>query len=227
MDRKPSRRSLGGLAGGLVVCALVVALFWLGWDWLQANHVDIRALTPEDAEAFVRAWGAWGPLGSLVLMVLHSFLPLPAEIIAIGNGMLFGPWLGILLTWSGAMLGALLSFALARWLGRPCLRLFVSEDRLQGIDATARRPGTLLMVRLVPVISFNLVNYAAGMLGVGWWTFLWTTALGILPLTVAMVLLGDQLMAAPWWAWMLVAIAVLGSALALRQLDRHRRRTTL
>ncbi|HKC31211.1 MAG TPA: VTT domain-containing protein, partial [Burkholderiales bacterium] len=67
----------------------------------------------------------------------------------------------------------------------------------------------LLLVRLVPLISFNLVNYAAGLLGVGWWTFLWTTALGILPLTVAMVLLGGQILAAPLWAWALGALVLL------------------
>ena len=43
--------------------------------------------------------------------------------------------------------------------------------------------------RLVPVISFNLINYAAGILHVSWWRFLWTTSLGILPITVASVVL--------------------------------------
>jgi uncharacterized membrane protein YdjX (TVP38/TMEM64 family) len=151
---------------------------------------------------------------------LHSFLPLPAEIIPIANGMLFGPLLGIALTWLGAMLGAVLSYALARALGRGFVRLFVSEEREARLARLSPRPGTLLYVRLVPLISFNLVNYAAGLMGVPWWTFLWTTAIGILPLTVAMVLLGGEILRAPLWAWIAAGAALL---LVWLLLERWRR----
>ena len=57
-------------------------------------------------------------------MVLHSFVPFPAEVVAMANGMLYGPLWGTLITWVGAMLGAYLAFGLARWLGRP----FVTGD---------------------------------------------------------------------------------------------------
>ncbi len=178
--------------------ALLIGLGAVAAHALAARGgIDITTLTQADVERFVAAWGAWSALGSVALMVLHSFLPLPAEIIPLVNGMMFGPWLGIALTWIGAMLGAVLSFALARGLGRP-----------------------LLLVRLVPLISFNLVNYAAGLLGVGWWTFLWTTAIGILPLTVAMVLVGGQILAAPLWAWALAAAALLAFFLLWRLVVR-------
>ena len=61
---------------------------------------------------------------------------------------------------------------------------------------------TLLIARLVPVISFNLINYAAGILDVSWWRFLWTTSLGILPITVTSVALGNQLTGPMWDAWL-------------------------
>ena len=48
-------------------------------------------------------------------------------------------------------------------------------------------------MRLIPVIAFNLINYAAGLARVRWWTFTWTTALGIVPLVFLMVAAGDQL----------------------------------
>ena len=51
-------------------------------------------------------------------MILHSFVPFPAEQIAIANGMLFAVW-GTLVTWIGAMMGAALAFALARRYGKP------------------------------------------------------------------------------------------------------------
>jgi uncharacterized membrane protein YdjX (TVP38/TMEM64 family) len=202
---RDTARSVAALA----VAALgLILLSYFVWRALAPDGIALASLSTEDVESFVRPWGAWSAVASVLLMVLHSFLPLPAEIIPIANGMLFGAWLGIALTWIGAMLGALMSFALARALGRPFVRLVVSQKRWQAIDGLSPRPGTLLLVRLVPLISFNLVNYAAGLMGVPWWTFLWTTALGILPLTIAMVLLGGEILAAPLWAWIVAAVVL-------------------
>jgi uncharacterized membrane protein YdjX (TVP38/TMEM64 family) len=216
MTPEKRRESLAMAAALLLLAAAIIGL----WRLLALKGIDLFALDEQAAAHFVKAWGAWSALASVALMVLHSFLPLPAEIIPMANGMLFGPLLGIALTWLGAMLGAVLSFALARWLGRGVVRLFVAEARFQRLAHLSPRPGTLLYVRLVPFISFNLVNYAAGLLGVPWWTFLWTTALGILPLTVAMVLLGGAMLHAPLWAWIAIIAALLLLWLVIAR--RHR-----
>ena len=191
-----------------------------GWLWLRARGIDLSAMSATDVEATVKGWAPWTWLASIALMVLHSFVPLPAEIIALANGMLFGPWWGVLVTWIGAMLGAVLAYALARALGRPAVRVIVPARYWARLEAVPVRAGPLLAIRLMPVISFNLVNYAAGLLGVPWWRFLWTTALGILPIVVTMVVLGRELMAAPWWIWggfALVCVALLGSLRVLRR----------
>lgn len=156
-------------------------------------------LTVAHIEDLIAGWGEWAWVGSILLMVLHSFLPLPAEVIAIANGMLFGPILGIALTWLGGMFGAALSFALARHLGRPAVHRFVPERHWQRVEGWEPRIATLLAVRLIPLISFNLINYGAGLAKVGWWPFLWTTAIGILPITIASVVLGDLTMQMRWW----------------------------
>jgi len=165
-------------------------------------------LTPAQVDAFVEAWGIWSAAGAIALMVLHSFVPVPAEVIAVANGMMFGPWWGVAVTWTGAMLGAVSAFAASRWLGRPFICRLVAEERRRGIERWTTRPGSLLLLRLIPVVSFNLVNFAAGLAGAGWWNFLWTTALGILPLTVASVVLGSRIFEIAWWGWALVALAV-------------------
>lgn len=67
----------------------------------------------------------------------------------------------------------------------------------------------LLIGRLIPVIAFNLINYAAALTGISWWTFLWATGIGILPLTILLSVLGDRMLMMPLWAWLLIgAIAV-------------------
>jgi uncharacterized membrane protein YdjX (TVP38/TMEM64 family) len=70
------------------------------------------------------------------------------------------------------------------------------------------------------VISFNLVNYAAGLAGVGRITFLWTTAIGILPITALSVLVGSAALRLPPYLWLLGGLALVLAALAVRVVRR-------
>jgi uncharacterized membrane protein YdjX (TVP38/TMEM64 family) len=209
--RPPLIGAFAALAG-----AVVLAL------WLLHDHpllrVDMLSLSQEDVRNYVDALGPWGPLGSMLLMVLHSFLPIPAEIIAVANGLCFGPLGGVAVTWSGAMLGAVAAFAIARFLGRPAVCRLVPAQRRRPLEQWAAGAGTLLMLRLVPVISFNLVNYAAGLAGTRWWTFLWTTAIGILPLTIVTAVLGARMFEVAWPVWAATGLAILAAWAIARRL---------
>ena len=68
--------------------------------------------------------------------------------------------------------------------------------------------------RFIPVISFNLLNYAAGLMRLPWWTFGVATGLGILPLTILMVFMGAQMKMLPWQVWLLLPTAGLVLGLA-------------
>ncbi|WP_408962583.1 VTT domain-containing protein [Guptibacillus hwajinpoensis] len=67
----------------------------------------------------MRSLGFWGPLFAIFLMVLHSVVFVPSEIILFANIYIYGFALGLLYTWIGSMLGAYLSFYLARLFGKP------------------------------------------------------------------------------------------------------------
>jgi uncharacterized membrane protein YdjX (TVP38/TMEM64 family) len=74
----------------------------------------------------------------------------------------------------------------------------------------ARRGGAVVLIaRFIPVIAFNLVNYAAGLTRLSWWTFAWTTGVGILPVTVLMVMMGDNIDTLAWEWWLLLLAGVL------------------
>jgi uncharacterized membrane protein YdjX (TVP38/TMEM64 family) len=133
-------------------------------------------------------------------MIVHCFVPFPAEILAFCAGAAFGALGGAALIWIGAMLGAALSFWLARRLGRPAVERFLPAQHRAALDQWSAEQGTvsLLMARFVPVIAFNLINYAAGLTRVGWWSFLWTTGVGILPLTLLMTWIGAEMRELGW-----------------------------
>ena len=162
-------------------------------------------------EDTIQSWGAWGVLASIGLMILHSFVPFPAEFLAIANGMVYGPLWGTVITWSGAMLGAFLAFGLARALGRPFVAMMVARKDWTVLDEWAAiRGGRLVLIsRFIPVIAFNLVNYAAGLTRISWWTFAWATGIGILPMTTLMVVMGDRIEHLAWEMWLLVGAGAL------------------
>jgi len=200
-----------GIAVGLAVVAVFALAFlddsFIGlWDeWLRMHDIEELAQS-------IRASGNWGVAVSIGLMVVHSFIPFPAEVVALANGLIYGTIFGTLITWTGAMLGAQAAFWTARYFGESIVDRYVPAARRARIDRWIARNGTaaLLTMRLIPVIAFNLINYAAGLARVRWWTFTWTTAVGILPLAFVMVAAGDQLKNVPL---RLIGALVLGGLL--------------
>src|SRR3546814_15891868 len=98
-------------------------------------------------------------------MVLHSFVPFPAEFVALANGMLYGPVWGTIITWIGAMLGAFLAFGLSRAFGRPFVETVVARRHWQRPhDWTGEHAAPMVFLsRFLPVLPFHLVNYSAGL----------------------------------------------------------------
>ena len=137
-------------------------------------------------------------------MIVHTFLPFPLEILAMANGLVFGLWVGIPLTWVSMVLASWVGYAVAR-LARPLVLRLVPGNRLVRVEewAAGRSPLELVAVRLVPVFSFNLLNLGLGLLRIPLWRFTWTTAVGIVPNVVWAVLAGRLLSVGPW-AWVIV-----------------------
>lgn len=223
-----SKKRLGMTSKTVIPIVGIASLIfgvYLAWRWAEARGINVWEMlsSVEALEALIASWGPWGPVASMALMVLHSFVPFPAEILAVANGMLFG-WLGgVAVTWTGGMLGALSAFAVARWLGHSVVRRLLGERNWKRMEVWVNHGGAggLLVARLIPVIAFNLINYAAGLAGIGWWRFTWTTAIGILPMTFASVAVGSHMIEAPLWAWGLLAGSAVLLWLGYRIFRRH------
>ena len=201
IDDGQTRPNGWALLTGVLALVIVLAAIGFSFDW--GRNLSIEAFVET-----IRSWGMWGIAGSLALMMAHSFVPFPAELLACANGLVYGPLWGTVITWTGAMLGAVIAFGLARKLGRPFVERMVARRKWEVLDDWAAHNGwqVVLISRFIPVIAFNLINYAAGLMRLTWWQFIWTTGLGILPLTVLMVVMGDQLESLGWESWLLLLI---------------------
>lgn len=207
---KPAGRPNSSILA-VVAIALLALVAIIGW-FLPSEFGMGGDNTMAGIVAQIRAWGPWAALGSIILMVMHSFLPFPSEIITLANGMVFGPFWGSIITWVGAMLGAISTFGLVRLLGRPFVYRMLSERQLNRLSDWSSRQGgiALLIGRLIPVVAFNLLNYAAAMTHISWWTYIWATGLGILPMTLLLNVFGASVlsMTTSKWIWLLLALTV-------------------
>lgn len=150
----------------------------------------------EAIAAFIETLGPAMYVAAPLFMVLVAILPFPAEVPAMLNGAIFGPVLGTAITWTGAMVGAQISFELARRFGRPLAERFLpgGMDRVDRV-ALSTGWGGLLTLRFIPAVAFTALNWAAGLTGIPRWRFVWTTAVGILPGAIVFTASGTGLAA--------------------------------
>ncbi|MFN2567708.1 MAG: DUF547 domain-containing protein, partial [Gemmatimonadaceae bacterium] len=104
--------------------------------------------------------------------------------------------LGSLLNWAGATLGALGAYALARHLGSDAVRTFLGPHA-GALDALTSKADfvTLFRLRLIPVVPFNALNFAAGLATAPFRAYALSTALGIIPGTIVYTYFADSLVA--------------------------------
>lgn len=150
----------------------------------------------EAMRSFIAKYGPWAMAVSFLLMVFQSIAaPLPAFFITLTNANLFGWWQGAILSWTSAMAGAAVCFYIARILGRDVVVKLCTAKGLAQIDDFFKKYGrkSILVARLLPFISFDIVSYAAGLTGMGFWEFFIATGVGQLPATIVYSYVGGML----------------------------------
>lgn len=191
MDNRPPLIEIGiTLAGVALLAALVLAVPALREAAVAAIHGDTDEVRDQ-----IQSLGLAGPLVILVLALVHAIVFYPAEIVDAAAGLVYGFVPALLLMMVGWLLSALFCFAVGRSVARPLLDRWFGAERFERIEARIERGGAkaLIAVRLIPIFPFSLVCYAAGAARVPLWRYVWTTAVGYLPITAVAVYFGTQL----------------------------------
>ena len=153
-------------------------------------------LDMEGLKEYILSFGIWGPVVSFLLMILQSVAaPLPAFVITFANAALFGWVYGAILSWTSAMAGAAICFYIAKFLGRNTVENLTSKFALDEVDKFFVKYGkhTILIARLLPFMSFDLVSYAAGLTSMSFASFFIATGIGQLPATIVYSYVGGML----------------------------------
>lgn len=126
----------------------------------------------------------------LYIVVVAFSIP-GATILTLLGGFFFNPWIGVLYINIGATVGAYLVFLAARFfLGEMIQNKYADKLEKFNREMDANGKNYLLTLRLIPIFPFFLINLMAGLTKVPSWTFIWTTALGIIPGSFAYAYLG-------------------------------------
>jgi uncharacterized membrane protein YdjX (TVP38/TMEM64 family) len=177
------RSATGGL---IMLIAIVIALFLVTTflpvrDWLR-NFND-----------WVGQMGVAGIFIFIGVYAAATVLLAPGAILTIGAGFAFGLWKGFLAVSAGATLGASLAFLVARFIARGKIEVIAKgNERFRNIDHAIGKQGAKLvfLLRLSPVIPFNLSNYFYGLTGVKFWPYVLASWIGMMPGTLLYVYIG-------------------------------------
>jgi uncharacterized membrane protein YdjX (TVP38/TMEM64 family) len=202
---------------------LVAALVVLGVTAVRSGP-DVATV-----QAWVEATGWVAPVAFTLLYAALTVALVPASVLTLAAGLLFGGILGATVTLVGATAGAIIAFSVARMGGRRAVER-LAAGRLAQVDAWLGQRGlaAVITLRLVPLVPFSAANYAAGLTAIRGRDFAVGTAVGIVPGVLVYTSLGASLTDPTGPAFLaavaaLLALSLAGS-IALRRSRRARPR---
>lgn len=177
-------------------------------------------LSPETVRETVVEWGPLAPLAYIALVAVRPFVFFPSILLFVAAGLAFGPWLGTLYAVIGGVLAALLTFGLARGLGRDYVQGRLPA-RLQKLQDAEWGAGLVFLLNLVPVVPITAVNYGAGLSRVPLLHYTVAVLGGLTPRIFAYTFFGDALLdiGSPQFV---AALAALGALVLVPVLLRKR-----
>ena len=154
----------------------------------------LGGVKPAQIKAFLESLGGWAPIIYILLYIVGTLFLLPSTPLNLAGGALFGVFWGTLWTSIGAILAAIISFTFTRTIGREYIsRRFAG--RWETLNAELYHGGLFYMfaLRLLPLIPYGLVNFAAGLTSIKFKDYLIGTILGTIPGILPFIMMGAGL----------------------------------
>lgn len=154
----------------------------------------LGGIKPEQLQLWLHKMGIWAPLIYVLLYVVGTLLILPSTPLNLTGGALFGIGWGTFWTTIAALLAAVVSFAFTRTVGRDYVATKFA-GKWEAIDAEMRQGGLFYMfaIRLLPIIPYGIVNFAAGLTSIRFKDYLLGTTIGTVPGILPFVMMGAGL----------------------------------
>ncbi|WXG70755.1 TVP38/TMEM64 family protein [Rhodococcus sovatensis] len=159
----------------------------------------VGVLAPHPSIEQMREWShSIGPAFPLAFFAVHAIAtvaPIPRTLFTLAAGVLFGPVTGLAVTVGASTVSAVLALVMVRVVGREWFATRMTHPAARMIDDSLARRGWLAVgsLRLIAPVPFSVVNYCCGVSSIRVTPFAVATAVGVVPGTVGIVVLGDAL----------------------------------
>ncbi|ANE43381.1 TVP38/TMEM64 family protein [Deinococcus puniceus] len=212
------------LLGG--VLALLGSLFLIPEvrAFFAAGSAALRSSNPAVTHAWVNGLGWAGPLALIAAFVAQAVIPvLPALVMTAVTARAYGPVEGFFIVYIGTLLGAAAGYWLGRGVGDQLVRMLAGERTRKRAEDFALKHGVqgVLMVRLMPILSADVMNLVAGAARMPFRPFLLATAAGAFPVTLLVIWLSGSTSRMVWGLGVL-SLLVAGVAGGRTWLGRRR-----
>lgn len=141
-----------------------------------------RGLGVDEWRDYILSYGIIAPM---IFVAIYTFLPItffPASLLTIVAGLSFGVARGSFYTIIASLTGSTLAYFIASYFGKDVV-VKLAGKKAQWIKSNIEGNGfdTILIMRLLPIVPFNIVSYSAGLAGISYTKYILATALGVLP----------------------------------------------
>jgi uncharacterized membrane protein YdjX (TVP38/TMEM64 family) len=141
------------IAGAIAVALLI----WQGGRWAGPRMLGVIG--------DVRQWGLVAPMAFMLLYAVSVVALIPASVLTMAGGAVFGLVRGVAFSFGGALLGSTVAFLLGRYVARRVVeRKLATMPRFTAINRAVSAQGLwiVFLLRLSPIVPFNFLNYALG-----------------------------------------------------------------
>jgi uncharacterized membrane protein YdjX (TVP38/TMEM64 family) len=199
---------------------LVIIFATVGLTYVALSDTSI---TPAALREAIAAWGPWGPLLFIALVSARPIVLFPSTPLFIAAGLAFGPIWGTVLATIGATIAGIVTFLMARSLGREFVQSNIPES-LRRLQGDKWGTGLVFFLNLVPVVPLTAVNYGAGLSTMALESYTLGVVSGITPRILAFAVFGDSLLTlGSTQFWIALAVLLLMVLVPLRLRRRWRR----
>lgn len=176
----------------LAVCGFIVAAaLWL----FRYQYAAFKNLTPAAVGDYIRSFGRFTVVAYIIAYAVNtiSVMP-PIAAISLAAGLIFGEIMGALYLMLAALLGTSATFIISRFFGRGLIARIL-KGRFKELDEKLGKKGfeTVLFFRLIPLVPYEILNYAAGLSTVRFKDYFFATFLGIIPGVIIAAFFGGSL----------------------------------
>lgn len=190
---------------------LSVLLILLFGAYFLFRSLDLsEALHPERISSYLDSIGFLGPFAFMLIMAIAVVIsPIPSLPLDLAAGASFGPLLGTIYAVLGAEIGAIISFLIGRALGRDAVTKIFRMHVVFCEKCSDRHLFLLiLLARLLPIFSFDIISYGAGLTNMSLKVFGLATLLGMTPPTFVLTYFGKSIASNQWSVIVLGAVLV-------------------